>query len=161
MKMPLLCFLVLLNTAASYRYNHIYCTLEGRVRETCLLFAYPYSLVSYNTYILVQFSSVTQSCPTLCNPINCSTPGLPVHHHAPLSVGFCRQEYCVWDEWNCAVVWEFFGIAFLWAWNENWPFPVLWPLLSFPNLIASPQNYYIFGVFYYYNITHFFSCIRE
>ena len=35
------------------------------------------------------------------------------------------------DECNCAVVWAFFGIAFLWDWNENWPFPVLWPLLSF------------------------------
>ena len=32
----------------------------------------------------------------------------------------------VWDECNCAVVWAFFGIAFLWDWNENWPFPVLW-----------------------------------
>ena len=42
----------------------------------------------------------------------------------------------VWDEWNCAVVWTFFGIAFLWDWNENWLFPVLWPLLSFPNLLA-------------------------
>ena len=42
----------------------------------------------------------------------------------------------VWDEYNCAVVWTFFGIAFLWDWNENWPFPVLWPLLSFPNLLA-------------------------
>ena len=31
----------------------------------------------------VQFSSVTQSCPTLCDPMNCSTPGLPVHHHLP------------------------------------------------------------------------------
>ena len=29
----------------------------------------------------VQFISVAQSCPTLCNPMNCSTPGLPVHHH--------------------------------------------------------------------------------
>ena len=29
-----------------------------------------------------------------------------------------------------------FGIAFLWDWNENWPFSVLWPLLSFPNLLA-------------------------
>ena len=28
----------------------------------------------------VHFSSVTQSCPTLCNPMNCSMPGLPVHH---------------------------------------------------------------------------------
>jgi len=42
----------------------------------------------------------------------------------------------VWDEYNCAVVWAFFGIAFLWDWNENWPFPVPWPLLSFPNLLA-------------------------
>ena len=40
------------------------------------------------------------------------------------------------DECNCAVVWAFFGIAFLWDWNENWPFPVLWPLLSFPNWLA-------------------------
>ena len=31
-------------------------------------------------YHLVQFSSVAQSCPTLCDPMNCSTPGLPVHH---------------------------------------------------------------------------------
>ena len=29
---------------------------------------------------LFQLSSVTQSCPTLCNPMNCSSPGLPVHH---------------------------------------------------------------------------------
>ena len=31
----------------------------------------------------VQFSSVTQSCPTLCNPMDCSMPGLPVHHQLP------------------------------------------------------------------------------
>ena len=31
----------------------------------------------------VQFSSVTQSCLTLCDPMNCSTPGLPVHHQLP------------------------------------------------------------------------------
>ena len=42
----------------------------------------------------------------------------------------------VWDECNCVGVWAFFGIAFLWDWNENWPFPVLWPLLSFPNSLA-------------------------
>ena len=40
----------------------------------------------------------------------------------------------VWDECNCAIVWTFFAIAFLWDWNENWTFPVLWPLLSFPHL---------------------------
>ena len=32
---------------------------------------------------LVQFSSVTQSCPTLCDSTNRSTPGLPVHHQLP------------------------------------------------------------------------------
>ena len=31
----------------------------------------------------VQFSRVTQSCPTLCHPMNCSTPGLPGHHQLP------------------------------------------------------------------------------
>ena len=36
----------------------------------------------------------------------------------------------VWDKGNCVVVWTFFGIAFLWDWDENWPFPVLWPLLK-------------------------------
>ena len=30
-----------------------------------------------------QFSSVTQSCPTLCDPMDCSMPGLPVHHQLP------------------------------------------------------------------------------
>ena len=34
-------------------------------------------------YVSVQFSSVTQSCPTLCAPLNHSTPGLPVHHQLP------------------------------------------------------------------------------
>ena len=42
----------------------------------------------------------------------------------------------VWDECNCVVVWAFFGIAFLWDWNENRPFPVPWPLLSFSNFSA-------------------------
>ena len=42
----------------------------------------------------------------------------------------------VWDECNCVVCRTFFGIAFLWDWNENWPFSVLWTLLNFPNLQA-------------------------
>ena len=42
----------------------------------------------------------------------------------------------MWEECNRAVVWAFFEIAFLWDWNENWPFPVLWPLLRFPNVLA-------------------------
>ena len=34
-------------------------------------------------YCLSSFSSVAQSCPTLCDPTNCSMPGLPVHHQLP------------------------------------------------------------------------------
>ena len=40
------------------------------------------------------------------------------------------------DECNFVVVWAFFGIAFIWDWNENWPFPILWPLRSFLNLLS-------------------------
>ena len=54
----------------------------------------------------------------------------------------------MWDECNCVVVWAFFGIAFLCDWNENWPLPVLWPLLSFPNLLA-------------YWVQHFHSIISQ
>ena len=53
----------------------------------------------------------------------------------------------LWDEYNCVVVWTFFVIA-LWDWNENWPFPVLWPLLSFPILLK-------------YCVQHFNSIIFE
>ena len=51
----------------------------------------------------------------------------------------------VWDECNCVLVWTFLGIALLWNWNENWPFPVLchcwvfqicWPI-EFSTLTAS------------------------
>ena len=59
--------------------------------------------------------------------------------HIPLKPSMKDFEHhftSMWDECNCVAVWAFFGIAFLWYWNENWPFPVLWPLLSFPNLLA-------------------------
>ena len=38
---------------------------------------------NFKNYSMVQFSSVAQLCPTLCNPMNHSTPGLPVHHQLP------------------------------------------------------------------------------
>ena len=44
----------------------------------------PTILYTWNQYdILNQFSSVTQSCPTLWDPTDCSTPGLPIHHQLP------------------------------------------------------------------------------
>ena len=36
-----------------------------------------------HTPVRIQFSSVAQSCPTLCDPMDCSTPGLPVHYQLP------------------------------------------------------------------------------
>ena len=59
--------------------------------------------------------------------------------HVLLKPGLGNFEHyftSVWDECNCVILWAFFCIAFLWDWNENWPFPVLWPLLSFLNLLA-------------------------
>ena len=53
----------------------------------------------------------------------------------------------IWNNCNCAVVWTFLDIVLLWYWNEKWPFPVLWPLLSFPNLLA-------------YWVQHFHSIFR-
>ena len=45
--------------------------------------AYSYTLISWYVFISQSVSSVTQSCPTLCYPMNRSTPGLPVHHQLP------------------------------------------------------------------------------
>ena len=44
-----------------------------------------FSLFFVFSPISFQFSSVTESCPTLCDPVNRSTPGLPVHHQLPES----------------------------------------------------------------------------
>ena len=54
----------------------------------------------------------------------------------------------MWNECNRVVVWTFFGIALLWDWNENWLFPVMWPLLNFPYLLA-------------YGVQHFHSIIFQ
>ena len=47
-----------------------------------ILISYSYFRVSDK---FIQFSLVAQSCPTLCDPMSCSTPGLPVHHQLPES----------------------------------------------------------------------------
>ena len=54
----------------------------------------------------------------------------------PILKDFEHYLASMWNEHKRAVVWTFFGFALLLDWNENWPFPVLWPLLSFPNLLA-------------------------
>ena len=51
---------------------------------TQTLQSYDYNYMWDTVYIYIyQFSSVAQSCPTLCDPMNRSTPRLPVHHHFP------------------------------------------------------------------------------
>ena len=51
------------------------------------MYVYIYIHVYTYTYICIhtsdQIRSVAQSCPTLCDPMNCSMPGLPVHHQLP------------------------------------------------------------------------------
>ena len=62
-----------------------------RVQKTvlyiCVSFALSHIRLSspsfYIPYMYIWFSSVAQSCPTLCDPMNCSMPGLPVHHLLP------------------------------------------------------------------------------
>ena len=66
------------------------------------------------------------------------TPGLENFEHYFASV---------WDKYNHVVVWTFFGIAFLRDWIENWQFPVLWPLLSFPNLLAYWVQHFLSIIF--------------
>ena len=59
---------------ASYNLTHFWqCGLGDSIRSHRL------SVQSYKT----QFSSVTQLCPTFCDPMDCSTPGLPVHRQLP------------------------------------------------------------------------------
>ena len=55
--------------------------------------------------------------------------------HVLLKLSFKDFEHnldSMWNEGNCKIILMLFCIAFLWDWNENCPFPVLWPLLSFP-----------------------------
>ena len=65
-------------------YQTVFCS------SCTILHAFPQFSTSLST--LVQFSSVAQLCPTLCDPMNLSTPGLPVHHQLLEST----QTYVYW-----------------------------------------------------------------
>ena len=68
--------------------NSMKCTVHGVAKSQTPLsdFHFLYQL-NYQgipiSPISAQFSSVAQLCPTLCDPMGCSTPGLPVHHQPP------------------------------------------------------------------------------
>ena len=43
-------------------------------------------ILNYFSGVSISISSVTQSCPTLCDPMNCSMSGFPIHHQLPVSI---------------------------------------------------------------------------
>ena len=77
-----------------FLFHFLFLFLFRPLMQNCVnffLISFKMVLMSYNLLVTqftissVQFSSVTQSCPTLCDPMYCSTPGLPVHHQLPES----------------------------------------------------------------------------
>ena len=77
------CYFIILKC----HYWHFIISQETLVMlHTCL------NLSNTISFSSVQFSSVAQSCPTLCDPMNRSTPSLPVHHQLPEST----QTYIHW-----------------------------------------------------------------
>ena len=71
------------STRASFNFS-----ISIKVSLSMLIFSHYFQLQTFViphlvAFSSVQFSSVAQSCPTLCNPMNHSTPGLPVHHQLP------------------------------------------------------------------------------
>ena len=67
--------------------SHVLISLQSKGLSSAMLCSTGYIekeiFTDAESYIQVQFSSVTQSCATLCDPMNRSTPGLPVHHQLP------------------------------------------------------------------------------
>ena len=62
------------------RYNFIVPHCFSKSFHFCLRFK---GFVNKMSRLFYQFSSVIQLCPTVCDPMDCSTPGLPVHHQLP------------------------------------------------------------------------------
>ena len=71
-------------------HTHIYILICVCIYIVCIIYIYRerhlavlwkcFFMFVIFKYSSVQFSSATQPCPTLCNPMNCDVPGLPVHH---------------------------------------------------------------------------------
>ena len=96
--------------------------------------------------IFLEFPSFFYDLVNVGNLVSCSSafskPNLNIWKfsvHILLKLSLKDFEHYLagmWNDYNYMVVWAFFGIALLWDWNENWPFPVLWPRLSFPNFLT-------------------------
>ena len=70
--------------AHSHVYTHTHShTLTHSYTHVRTHNSYRFTCTHAHAHCLVQFSSGAQSCPTLCDPMTCSTPVLPVHHQPP------------------------------------------------------------------------------
>jgi len=102
-------------------------------RSKCLLISW---LQSWSVVILepkkIKLAMFSIVSPSICYEVL----GLDAMIFVFWKLSFKPAFSSVWNESNCVVVWKFFGIAFLWDWNGNWPLLVLWPLLSFLNVLA-------------------------
>ena len=56
---------------------------EKSLKNILNIFLSEWKLIEYSPFSEYCYCSVTQSCPTLCNPMDCSMPGFPVLHHLP------------------------------------------------------------------------------
>ena len=105
-------YFILLETFISYRRN-----TTQELKLSLLPCRWVYCLTHqgspYKTS--VQFSSVAQSCPTLCNPMNRSTPGLPVHHRLRVhpNLEIYKWQYPPSLLLSCSTIW---GLNHLWSW---------------------------------------------
>ena len=116
-------------------------------------------------------SEVTQSCPTLCDPVDYSPPGSCVHGILQarilewVAISLSRWSFQPRDRTQVSCIagrcfilwatreagrwvqlsggfWTFFSTDLLGDWDEDWHFPILWPLLGFPNLVTFWVQYF-------------------
>ena len=72
-------------------------------------------------------------------------PSMPDFKHDLTSMG---------DESNCLMDWTLFSTALLGNWDEDWPFPVLWPLLGLPDLLT-------YWMQHFYHLLDFWTALLE
>ena len=63
--------------------NLVFSTLRFKPAFSLPSFSFIKRLFCYSSLSAIQFSSVAESCPVFCDPMDCSMPGLPLHHQLP------------------------------------------------------------------------------
>ena len=81
-QLQLYLFIYILTDLRGQRIVHLYPTVTSKIIASLVVSSVNQKVI-WKILHSIQFSSVAQSCPTLCDPMNLSTPGLPVHHPLP------------------------------------------------------------------------------